>query len=264
MLTLIVDEFPSGQLTDAFAPNGRIAVLSADGSAGWENGSLPMTYDAAVANSLEFWVALIRERAIWKCDQDGVPWQKIHVGGYPCSLQQLANGHLLAAGWDDDLPGFVREYDEEGQLIWQLEGLVWPWKAERLANGNTLVSDAGTGSVFEVDSDGRTVWQVVGLGPENPTLFDNLGPVYCQRLDTGNTLVSIRGLSKVVELDPAGSIIWQLPDGLTKDQYSAIRLPNGNTLIADNGHNRVIEVDAGANIVWEVSGFGYIAKAYRL
>ncbi len=190
-------------------------------------------------------------------------WRRLAVGGYPCSLQLLTQGHLLVAGWDDDKPGFVREFDTHGQIAWSIENLRWPWKAERLPNGQTLIADAGAGRVFEVDAHGATVWQADGLGPPEPQLFDRLGPVYCQRLPTGNTLVSIRGTQQVVELDPAGQTVWSLGAPLLSNQYAAIRLPSGNTLICDTGHHRVIEVAPDASIVWERGGFGYPAKAYR-
>ncbi|HEU5087219.1 MAG TPA: hypothetical protein VFT99_07230, partial [Roseiflexaceae bacterium] len=179
------------------------------------------------------------------------------------SLQLLANDRFLVAGWDDGIPGFVREFDSDGQCVWGIEDLCWPWCAQRLGDGTTLIADAGTGRVFEVTQDGIEIWGIGGLGPERPALFDALGPVYCQRLDNGNTLVSIRGLSRVVELNSHGEAVWEVGPDIVSTQYSAIRLSNGNTLIADQGHNRVIEIDRDQHIVWERDGFGYPAKAYR-
>ncbi len=170
---------------------------------------------------------------------------------------------FLVAGWDDDRPGFVREFDTDGQCVWGIEGLCWPWCAQRLDGGTTLIADAGAGRVAEVRQDGVEIWGVGGLGPERPALFDALGPVYCQRLESGNTLVSIRGLSKVVELSAQGQAVWEVGPDLISTQYSAIRLSSGNTLIADQGHSRVIEIDRERRIVWEWGGFGYPVKAYR-
>ena len=176
----------------------------------------------------------------------------------------LDNGNILVSGWDDDVPGFVREYTTSGEIIWQIEDLKWPWKAQRLKSGNTLIADAGLNRVYEVDVSGTEVWSYNNFGPEVNELFDGLGPTYAQRLENGNTLISARAISKVIEVDEGGNVVWEVGQPLIDTQYSAIRLENGNTLIADAGHTRVIEIDKYKNIVWEKGGFGYPAKAYRI
>lgn len=261
--TLIVDEIPGRLVGNDDEPPGRILQLDAQNQPIWEISSLKMPYDVAPTPDGCYLVNIIRAKAVWKVRRDGtVVWRK-EVGGYPCSLQLLPAGHLLVAGWGYHLPGFVREFDAVGKLVWQVEQLRWPWKAERLANGNTLIADAGTKRVFEVNPAGQEVWAVEQLGPATPQLFDALGPVYCQRLANGNTLVSIRGLSQIVELAPTGHVVWEVGREVVYNQYSALRLANGNTLIADTGHFRVIEIDMAKTIVWEQGGFGYPAKAYR-
>lgn len=261
--TLIVDEIPGRIVGNDDEPPGRILHLDQNNRPIWEIGTLKMPYDAALTEDDCYLVCIIRAKAVWKVARTGeVLWQ-VAVGGYPCSLQLLSNGRFLVAGWDYHLPGFVSEFDQAGNIVWQLENLRWPWKAQRIADGHTLVADAGTNRVFEVDKMGREVWQVVDLGPEKPMLFDALGPVYCQRLANDNTLVSIRGLSKIVELDRDGCVVWEIGNGLVSNQYSAVRLPTGNTLIADAGNFRVIEVNENKQIVWELGQLGYPAKAYR-
>jgi hypothetical protein len=262
--TLIVDEIPGRIVGDDDNPPGRLLLLDANDRPTVDIQTLKMPYDATMTQDGEFLVTIIRERAVWTVAFDGEVLNKLPVGGYPCSLQLLPTGNILVAGWDDDVPGFVREFAPDGSVVWAVEPLRWPWKAERLPNGNTLIADAGTNRVFEVDRDGDEVWRVSDLGPETPELFDALGPVYCQRLPDGNTLVSIRGLSRIVELDPSGAVVWEVGPELVHNQYAATRLPGGTTLICDTGHHRVIEIDHDRNIVWESGGHGYPAKAYRL
>lgn len=264
LATLIVDEIPGRLVGNDDEPPGRVLGLNRQGQPILDIASLKMPYDAVPTPDGCYLVSIIRAKAVWKVRPDGSLVCSQAVGGYPCSIQLLSNGHVLVAGWDYHLPGFVREYDQNWQIVWQLEGLRWPWKAQRLDTGNTLIADAGTNRVFEVTSDGREVWAADQLGPEQPTLFDALGPVYCQRLNNGNTLISIRALSRVVELDSAGKTVWEVGHEQLYNQYSAIRLTNGNTLIADAGHFRVIELDHNKNLVWEQSGLGYPAKAYRI
>ena len=244
-------------------PPGRVVLLDRAGAVAWEHDHLKMPYDATVLPDGSYQVNIIRARAVWQVAPDGTILRQQPVGGYPCSHQVLANGNLLVAGWDDDVPGFVREYDLAGRVVWSQEQLRWPWKAQRLADGNTLIADAGLNRVYEVNGRGEEVWAVDGLGPAEPALFDALGPVYCQRLYDGNTLVSIRALSTIVELDRRGRIVWEVGPEIVANQYSAMRLWNGNTLIADAGHHRVIEIDSDKHILWERGGFGYPAKAYR-
>ena len=263
--TLIVDEIPAilagrseGQ------PPGRLVHFDADGSILFETTTLQMPYDAAPTNDGGWLVNMIRARAVYRVSPSGEVSSETKVGGYPCSLQLLDDGHMLVAGWDDDIAGFVREFVPSGEIVWSLEDLRWPWKAERLPDGNTLVSDAGQRRVFEVTPNLREVWAVDDLGPVTPSLFDDLGPVYVQRLADGHTLVSIRGESRVVELDRSGNAVWEIGPPLLSKPYSAVRLDDGNTLVADQGHFRVVEVTRDRQVAWEMSGFGYPAKAYRL
>ena len=261
--TLIVDEIPGRLVGNDDEPPGRLLHLDSSGEIIIDLYNLKMPYDAVRVDDNNYFVNIIRARAVFHIDHDGNIKNRIAVGGYPCSLQVLSNGNLLVAGWDDDVPGFVREFDLEGNIVWQIENLQWPWKAERLANGNTLIADAGTKRVYELDNKGAEVWAVDELGPQTTELFDHLGPVYLQRLADGNTLISIRGISKIVEMDKSGKTVWELGPERVKNQYSAVRLWNGNTLIADGGNYRVIEVDINKEIVWIKDGIGYPAKAYR-
>ncbi len=261
--TLIVDEIPGLIDGNRDYPPGRLLHLAADESVIFETNMLKMPYDAVRMEDGSYWVSLIRENALWRISQNSETLAVIPVGGYPCAFQVLPNGNILVAGWDDDVPGFVKEFTATGDIVWQILDLKWPWKAERLANGNTLIADAGTNRVFEVNASKEEVWAIENLGPEENQLFDGLGPVYVQRLENGNTLVSIRGLSQIVELDRSGDVVWQVGDELVQAPYSAVRLKNGNTLIADTGNARVIEIDSDKNIVWSKDGLGYPAKAYR-
>jgi hypothetical protein len=261
--TLIVDEIPGRIVGDDDEPPGRVRFLDATGAIAWEQLHLKMPYDVVLLPDGGYLVNIIRARAVWQIAPDGAVVRQQPVGGYPCSLERLPGGNILVAGWDDDVPGFVREFDPTGAIVWRHEPLKWPWKAQRLANGNTLIADAGTGRVYEVNRQGTEVWAAERLGPDEPALFDALGPIWCQRLYDGNTLVSIRAISRIVELDPAGRVVWEVGREIVADQYSAVRLATGNTLIADAGHHRVIELDVDKRIVWERGGFGYPAKAYR-
>jgi outer membrane protein assembly factor BamB len=51
----------------------------------------------------------------------------------------------------------VAEYDLSGKLLWEAN-VPTPSSAQRLPNGNTLVS-SGTQRVLELDRTGQTVWE---------------------------------------------------------------------------------------------------------
>ena len=261
--TLIVDEIPGLIDGDRDYPPGRLLHLAADGSVIFESNMLKMPFDAVRMGDGSYWVSLIRENALWRISQASETLAVIPVGGYPCAFELLPNGNILVAGWDDDVPGFVKEFNSSGEIVWQLLDLKWPWKAERLANGNTLIADAGTNRIFEVNARREEVWAIENLGPEENRLFDGLGPVYVQRIENGNTLVSIRGTNQIVEFDRSGDVVWEVGDELVQAPYSAVRLKNGNTLIADTGNARVIEINRDKKIVWRKDGLGYPAKVYR-
>ena len=131
----------------------------------------------------------------------------------------------------------VIEVDSTGTIVWQKVGLNSPSDAERLPNGNTLISE--TNRVFEVNIAGTVVWEKAGL---------NL-PIDVERLENGNTLITEFGNDRVIEINSTGTIVWQ-KSGLSWPT-DAERLENGNTLILEYYFkNRVIEVNSGGSIVW--------------
>ncbi len=262
--TLIVDEIPGLLHDNRDFPPGRLLHIAANGDTIFETNMLKMPYDAARMDDGSYWVSLIRENALWRISQNSETLAVIFVGGYPCAFEILPNGNILVAGWDDDVPGFVKEFNPSGEIVWQMTDLKWPWKAQRLDNGNTLIADAGLNRVYEVNAEKQEVWAIENLGPEKNELFDGLGPVYVQRINNGNTLVSIRGTSQIVEFDSSGRVVWEVGEEMVKSPYSAVRLSNGNTLIADTGNSRVIELNVDKEIVWRKDGVGYAAKAYRI
>ncbi|UCD14653.1 MAG: PQQ-binding-like beta-propeller repeat protein [Thermoplasmatales archaeon] len=135
----------------------------------------------------------------------------------------------------------VIEVDTDGNEVWNKSGLNVPQDAERLSNGNTLVTEYGGERVIEVNSDGHIVWQKTGLN----------APVDAERLSNGNTLIAEFGANRVIEVDTDGNIVWQKTG--VSSPFDAERLSNGNTLIAEAElypDGRVIEVDTAGNIIW--------------
>lgn len=79
----------------------------------------------------------------------------------------------------------VAEYDFKGKEVWSY-AVDSPWSAERLGNGNTLIT-TNKKLVIEVDPKGAVVWQ---LTPEDMPGYQIQGFQIATRLPSGNTLVN--------------------------------------------------------------------------
>ena len=53
-------------------------------------------------------------------------------------------------------PAKVIEVTPKGKVVWELEGLTRPFDADRLPNGHTLVGQIG--EVAEYDAKGKRIW----------------------------------------------------------------------------------------------------------
>jgi len=106
--------------------------------------------------------------AIVDPESERVVWA--HAGGYRAQHDPkiLANGHLLL--FDNNPPAgpsAVLELDPASMdAVWSFRGSAQePFfsktcgTAERLANGNTLITETDFGRAFEVTPDGRVVWE---------------------------------------------------------------------------------------------------------
>ena len=111
--------------------------------------------------------------------------------------------------------------------------LVDPTDADRLPNGNYLVSDAKANRILELNPEGKIVW----------SYNDNLKqPLDALRLENGDTLISDFDNHRVIKVSTAGRILaewkgYNHPNKLTL-------LPNGAILVTDGDGQRLIELPA--------------------
>jgi outer membrane protein assembly factor BamB len=111
----------------------------------------------------------------------------------------------------------VAEYDSTGKEVWSY-AVESPWSAERLGNGNTLIT-TNKKLILEVDPKGTVVWQ---LKPEDMPGYQIQGFQIATRLPSGNTLVNnwVNQWSTTVdkhnppvqalEVTPDKGIVWAL------------------------------------------------------
>lgn len=177
------------------------------------------------------------------------------------SMESEVEGTTLITEFDFNQTTCVIEVDSDYNIIWQSTDLSCPHDAERLPNGNTLITVYDDQIVIEVDWAGNIVWQKTGLSL----------PMDAERLDNGNTLISQYGNGLVIEVNSTGDIVWHIAD--LSRPMDAERLPNGNTLIVEadisSGKKvdipgRVIEVDSAGNEVWNITGLNAPVDAERL
>jgi outer membrane protein assembly factor BamB len=107
----------------------------------------------------------------------------------------------------------VREYTDEGQVVWEHNVGSRVYSMQRLHNGNTLIGTGDGHRVVEVDLDGREVWSV----NENDLPGVRLAWVtMVERLPNGNTLVVNCHAGpenpQVVEVTPDKKVAWRFKD----------------------------------------------------
>lgn len=127
--------------------------------------------------------------------------------------RKLANGHYLVPQLLDKV---VREYDVQGNVVWEVKTPDMPFTAIRLPNGNTLIGCTWGNLVIEVNPAGKTVWQVSNDDLPGKPISDACG---VQRLPNGNTVINsyrTKGNEvKLTEVTPAKKIVWQYRDEST-------------------------------------------------
>ena len=90
--------------------------------------------------------------------------------------QWIGPGAVLIADSDNDRVVEVHETDDGvWEVAWVVSevnglGLHWPRDADRLPNGNTLITDSLNKRVVEVDPDGTAVWSVDTTGGDGPNI----------------------------------------------------------------------------------------------
>ncbi len=134
-------------------------------------------------------------------------------------------------------------------------GQFTPQSAERLPDGNTLVTDQADGVVLEISPGGAVVWQ---FPPPGST--DSLDtPAFASRVPhpgdpRGFTLIADTNHDRVIVVDgtAASRVQWTyaLPYGARPT--GAVRLAGGDTLVTLSGLDLVVEVDGAQppNVVY--------------
>ena len=134
------------------------------------------------------------------------------------ACQQRARGHAM-------------EFDAEGKVLRTF--VSGCFVAERLPNGNTLISCGGDHRVIEVDPQDKIVWEVNQNDIPGNTLAFVAGIV---RLANGNTVIcnweghgGVEGQPSVFEVTPEKRVVWEVRDPIM-ELTSCIRILDEETL----------------------------------
>lgn len=162
--------------------------------------------------------------------------------GIPCvrDVSRLRNGNTLIACPPTRC---VLEVTPAGKVAWQQKNVQSAKSAQRLSNGNTLIT--GAAGVIEVTRSGKIVWRRMGMDTTD-----------ARKLPNGNVLIADNTrISKVVEVNRAGRTVWQRE--CRGSLLSVCRLPDGTTVIGSNLDGKgVIFMDHGEEDLRSVAKFG--------
>lgn len=158
-------------------------------------------------------------------------------------IQLLNYGGCLFNGRTD-----VIELDEKQREKWRysinkLEFIC----CRRLDNGNTLIGDLSTQSIYEITSDFIKLWEMP-FPHDNEEDFHFLFRMV-RLLKNNNLLVAWYKKSKVAEFKKNGEIVWEL--NLDGCPYEALELENGNYLVSTGPGGSIVEVSKNEGVVWE-------------
>ncbi|MBO33655.1 MAG: aryl sulfotransferase [Rhodospirillaceae bacterium] len=203
-------------------------------------------------------------------------WDLERGGVNLCRL--LDNGNLIISELSEDGPiipagkgGLLREYDWDGNIVWEHHDPNQHHDFRRLPNGNTVYIawnqlddetakkvkggmpgteyEYGDGGIFEdvlreVDPDGNIVWEwhtsdldmnkyeICPLCRRHEWAHANT----CSVLPNGDIMVSYRVLNLLIIVDrQTGKVKWEHHDNDLGHQHDCHMLDNGNVLVFCNG-----------------------------
>ena len=197
-------------------------------------------------------------------------WTSSAPGTYElCVFADADNAIVELDETNNEIRSLVTVSEIPEEIVWYYVATM-PWDAERLSDGNTLITEYGGHTVTEVTPAGAIVWQY-GTGTQGSGPGELNCPHAVKRLSSGNTLIADYNNHHVIEVNSSGATVWQYGTGTPGSGTNQLnfptdaeRLSGGNTLIADRSNNRVIEVDNDKTIVWEMTGLNHPFDADRL
>jgi hypothetical protein len=211
---------------------------------------------------------------VWQYGEAGKPGLGVNRLEDPFMASRTSDGNILIADnlgaervievrYADYRAGEPDNGFTAASIVWQYgtpgvygsgpDQLKKPRSPQRLANGDTLITDADGQRVIEVDRGGDIVWQY-GTTDVAGTAAGHLSdPTYAQRMANGDTLICDTGNGRVLEVTEARQVVrsydmaaFDPPVGAGTTAVSAPRsatlAADGSVLVADSGFRRIVEI----------------------
>ncbi len=227
-------------------------------------------------------IAPLRGLVAYLVDMEG---DVVHEWALPDKLASLAymlpGGHLLTSGMTDEGPpiieakgGHLREFDWNGNLVWDYVDHAQHHDFRRLANGNTIylgwdemTAEAAVrvqggipgsernGKIYsdfikEITPDGAIVWEwhASDLAIEDYPLavdchrFEFAHANTCAPAPDNNVLINFRHLDMMAVIDyETKQFLWEHRDRSWGHQHNPEFLANGNITFFSNGMNNDVQ-----------------------
>jgi HEAT repeat protein len=183
---------PSGRVLVAELDGGRVTERDRAGKIVWQHAVQTPIYARRMPNGNTFistnhacFIVTTAGKEVFRYTPEGNFF--IH------SIQQMANGHIVAISMDGD----VREIAPDGKVIrtipLQERG---SWSGIEGLPGNRYLC-VGAGKVREIDAAGKVLWKL-----------DHGSACFASRLPSGNTLV-VDNAKGLVEVNREGKAVWE-------------------------------------------------------
>ena len=131
-----------------------------------------------------------------KSNQAGAPDEQ-RTRAYFTDLPLVNHDGEVLRFYSDVLKDRVIEVDRRGDIVWQVLNVPNVHDADRLPNGNTLLTIRMLNEVREVDKDGEVVSRIRNLS----------SPSDADRLPDGRTIVAENGFVRI--FDKMGDVVWK-------------------------------------------------------
>lgn len=130
------------------------------------------------------------------------------------------------------------------------EGLVFAHSANKMANGNWLITNSGVDELVEINEAGEVVWSSEEWELSDGSNLDY--PNDAEEVERGVFLVTDRNNDRVIKVSKNGEILWEYDD--LYRPHNADLLESGNVMVSDSERDKVVEIDREGEIVWEYAG----------
>lgn len=205
-------------------------------------------------------------------EQGQIIWDFEDTSIIPSTIDYLENEGLILFDINSneiiqiDIVGGIKRKIKINKNNQELE-LIEPICIQLCIDGNILITDRESHTIFEIDREGKVLWEYGQIKNPGRKLDQLTYPQSAKKLKNGNILITDSMNSRVLEVNKQGKVIFSYFNNQenfnennnlfypfwsdeTKDQL---------IIIADNRNNRILKVNRDSLVMWNC-GFSDISK----